>query len=122
MDFFIVQCMIVFFYNSDEAMIETEPHEKDGDDVLKKPSLVIPIAKPVSVRPGSGIEVFDHLSQQRKVDDDRFPTRRPNILSRALSLLRQKSPPPDSILSSTIGLYAAQATLLAACVIGEYRN
>lgn len=46
----------------------------------------------------------------------------PGILKKAFSLMRKKPPsqqPPDSILSSVVGLYAAQMTMLAAAVVGE---
>ena len=46
--------------------------------------------------------------------------RRPGLLERALSVLkRSKAVPPDSILSSAVGFYAAHATMLAAAVIGR---
>lgn len=50
--------------------------------------------------------------------EQRRPT---SMLRRALSMLkRSKSPPPpESILSSAVGFYAAQATMLAAAIIGE---
>lgn len=44
---------------------------------------------------------------------------RSRVLSRALSLIRQKPPPPDSIKSSVIGLFGAQATMLAGGILGK---
>ncbi len=73
--------------------------------------------RPIRSRPTSGMEVFDHVTPPT-ANEERFPTRRTSVLSRAMSLLRQKSPPPDSIQSSVIGLCAAHVTMLAASVIG----
>lgn len=44
------------------------------------------------------------------------------ILKKAFSMMRKKAPsqqPPESILSSVVGLYAAQMTMLAAAVVGK---
>lgn len=35
------------------------------------------------------------------------------------ALKKKKPPPPESILSSTVGFYAAHATMLAAAIIGR---
>ena len=47
--------------------------------------------------------------------------RGPGLLERALSALKRSRSqlPPDSILSSTVGFYAANATMLAASIIGR---
>ena len=44
--------------------------------------------------------------------------RKANIIQRALSVLKREKK-TDTILSSTVGLYAAHATMLAAAMIGE---
>ena len=49
-------------------------------------------------------------------------TQGPGILKKAFSLMKKKPPtqqPSDSILSSVVGLYAAQMTMLAAGIIGK---
>eukprot|EP00731_Ephydatia_muelleri_P031647 Em0023g154a len=47
------------------------------------------------------------------------PQKKLGILERAFSVLkRTRSPPPGSILSSTVGFYSAHATMLAAAIIG----
>lgn len=45
----------------------------------------------------------------------------PGILKKMFSMMRKKSSqmPQDSILSSVVGFYAAQMTLLAAAIIGK---
>lgn len=46
----------------------------------------------------------------------------PGILKKAFSMMKKKPPSqqaPDSILSSVVGLYAAQMTMLAAAIVGE---
>ena len=49
---------------------------------------------------------------------DKFPQRRPGLLSKALDVLKKKAPSSDTILSSVVGFYAAQATMLAGSIIG----
>ena len=51
------------------------------------------------------LTIKEHLSRSR-------------VLSCALSLIRQKTPPPDSIKCSIIGLFSAQATMLAGGILG----
>ena len=48
----------------------------------------------------------------------------PGILKKAFVMLRKRpsKQTQDSILSSAVGFYAAQATLLAAAVIGKYKQ
>ena len=93
---------------------------EDGEDKLedrKVDAILVKRIRPVISRPTSGMEVFDSVTPE--VPTAQFPARRISVLSRAMSFLRQKSvPPPDSIKSSVLGLYAAQATMMAAAMIG----
>ena len=41
-----------------------------------------------------------------------------SLMEKAMDALKKSKSPPDSILSSAVGFYAAHATLLAAAVIG----
>lgn len=82
------------------------------------------VAKPLKtpVREASLVELFagptgEGRSEQISVSD-KFPQRRAGLLSKALDVLKKKSPSSDTILSSAVGFYAAQATMLAASIIG----
>ena len=105
----------------EETMAEkSKAEEKEEKEAKKDPVIIIQVPRMVHSRPTSGVEVFDHITPEPPVKmEDRFSARKPNVLSRALSLLRTKSPPPGSIFSSTLGLYGAQATMIAAAIIGK---
>ena len=90
--------------------------EEDKSEDRKKDAVLVKRIRPVISRPTSGMEVFDHVTPE--VPSTQFPARRISVLSRAMSFLRQKSVPSDSIKSSVLGLYAAQATMMAAAMIG----
>ena len=97
----------------EEEELKVQKKEEEDVGLVKR-------LRPIRSRPTSGMEVFDHMTPDLPPSgkEERFPTRRTSVLSRAMSLLRQKSPPPDSIHSSVLGLCAAQATMLAAGIIG----
>ena len=71
--------------------------------------------------PGPSFEPPETPPTVAMVALSRPPTpKKANLLQRAMSVLRRERKKEDeSILSSTVGLYAAHATILAAIVIGE---
>lgn len=98
-------------YEDDERVEEV--------DVVKEVSKVKPARVPVS-RPTSGAEVFDSV---RPIAPPKHTQRKSSVFSMALDLIRHKSqPPPDSIRSSVMGLYAAHATMIAGAILGDYSN
>ena len=104
----------------EEEQKDEEDESEIAEDSKQTPSVIKKVTRPIHSRPTSGMEVFDHMTPDLppSAKEERFPTRKPSVLSRAMSLIRQKSPPPDSIRSSMLGLYAAHATMVAAAVIG----
>ena len=119
-----------------QETIKEEPEEKqkeaidsgsqgDSEETLSKEEgtvsgdLVKP-TRPIHSRPTSSMEVFDHMVPGvSPTREEKLPTKKPSVLSRAMSILRQKSPPPDSIRSSVLGLYGAQASMMAAAILGK---
>lgn len=101
---------------------EQAPPEETETEEAKLPAET-PMERPRSrplVRRDKKYDLFaDEGQSARPASGEQFPPKRANLLSRALSLLKKKSPPQDSILSSVIGFYGAQATMLTAAVIGE---
>lgn len=99
-----------------EPVIE-EPDAGEPDKEVDRPSR--PSSRPL-VRRERKFDLFSDEGQQiRPASGEQFPPKRANLLSRALTVLKKKSPPQNSILSSVVGFYGAQATMLAASVIGE---
>ena len=96
--------------------VETEKEEVE----TKKDEVARPLKTPVREVPPT--ELFAGPSVEPKSETisvaDKFPQRRAGLLSRALDVLKKKTPSSDTILSSVVGFYAAQATMLTGAVIG----
>eukprot|EP00731_Ephydatia_muelleri_P031655 Em0023g162a len=72
-----------------------------------------------SVQPEASSSSRPQTSQTESLRPKSQPDKKLGILERAFSVLkRTRSPPPGSILSSTVGFYSAHATMLAAAIIG----
>lgn len=101
-----------------EPVIE-EPDAGEPDEEREKGKTSRPSSRPL-VRRDRKFDLFSDEGQRtRPASGEQFPPKRANLLSRALTILKKKSPPQDSILSSVVGFYGAQATMLAAAVIGK---
>lgn len=99
---------------------DTPPLQEKKDDEVKEVGVVKPVRVPLS-RPTSGVEVFNNLKDTARIPPQ-APRRTSSVLSFALNFLKPKGPPPDSIRSSTLGLYAAQATMMAGAILGELQE
>lgn len=95
------------------------PTAEESDRHSEKTKIERPSSRPL-VRRDRKLDLFaDDEQQVRPASGEQFPPKRANLVSRALTVLKKRSPPQESILSSVIGFYGAQATMLAAAVIGE---
>lgn len=88
------------------------------DETVKEPTPPL-ISRPSSKALEKHEDIFEDKQIIQEPSYDHFPPKRANLLSKAAASLKQKSPPSKSILSSVVGLYGAQATMLASAIIGE---
>ena len=103
-----------------EAELKEVETEKDELET-KKEEVARPLKTPVREFPPTelfAIPSVEPMSETISVAD-KFPQRRAGLLSKALDVLKKKkTPSSDTILSSVVGFYAAQATMLTGAIIG----
>lgn len=108
-----------------ESIAQQEADVKEKSEEMEQDAISVHTRPHTPTRPrqepGPSFEPPESPPLVAMVTPSRPPTpKKANLLQRAMRVLRgDKKQEDDSILSSTVGLYAAHATLLAAVVIGE---
>lgn len=117
-DHFVNACRVESSADLTKSMERVEP--EPGEVETEKEDEAKPLKTPVREIPPT--ELFVGPGVERKLEGisvtDKFPQRRAGLLSKALDVLKKKTPSSDTILSSVVGFYAAQATMLAGSVVG----